>query len=905
MSHSVDFSGNNLYFQLINLDISSTLAIDPSFMELFFLPGFSGFDATASMNVPVDKFNQLFWVNVKFQDLIDNSYNDLKYAMIPSGWNGGSPVSFSSAIVNKSESINPLIDITKQQVKQDIVRFFLKEITGSTNMNSLFRNKNQLIQGVVDMDLSFQDKIITTLTNVGGSFASPLDNSTQNPVHIMMNSILGEDDDGVDNFNDARKATLINYFKNSLNTIYANVKGGKYYAYGNAENGLGWYYPLYIDPSHVDLSGIAYHTHQFNGASYLATTGVNYRAVAPGPLGNVVSVRHQVGGLGILRFDENNSLRTNHRMMCRLDTDDNQIAFNTIIGEPGYSDADMSGVENWYPGAFDFSGYYFHHFAGQPMQAESMNEFGMALGLTGKSGKKINSVKLVFDTWHDAKYAAWSSDPRYTGSTSGFIVPVTLNFYTIDTEGETGNKLGNITSNITMDWAPSYRGPAPAGDGYNGWAFTRIVDVSGLNMVVPSSEQVIMTIVYNTQSYGPNPIGVAGPYNSLNIGMMEKVEAGVTYGTSAGSLPKDNGFYINSSSSGFYADNCVNVPLRAIRVDNEICIVGANNGSGVSTSTGTLTAAAVMSKASDIVYAVGNESIIVTMAKTNLAGGSTAYVGMTFYMPNNNVNHAVNPKPTFDASYTDYAVVDSSFIPIPFYYGDQLSVKLTYHPKTTTISGKSVGSRSYKINMNMGVESITSVPYNPAGNGSGPLIVGYDSTLNMNYAQSNGINKGFLYLIWNGLTSPVANPFVSPVNYYPTVGDISNVQMRTFCSPSESASNNNWFWALYTRPRPGGQASWYGTRITGLPNAGPGNTWSKFDFSNIKFMNEFTNWGNWHSVLEKPLGVTSTYNGYLETVSQEQILAFAISTDSSTPTFTGKVADVIVTFKDGRIMKFV
>jgi hypothetical protein len=905
MSHSVDFSGNSLYFQLLNLDISSALAIDPSFMELFFVPGFSGYNATATMNVPVDKFSKLFWVNVKFQDLVDNSYNDLKYAMDPSGWNGGSAVAFSSALVTKSESINPLIDITKQQIKQDIVRFFLKEITGSTNMNSIFRNKNQLVQGVVNMDISFQDKITNVLTNSGGTFASPLDNSSQNPVHIMMNSILGEDDDGVDNFNDQRKATLINYFKNTLNTMYANTKGGKYYAYGNAEDGLGWYYPLYIDASHVDLSGVAYHTHQFNGASMLAATGVNYRAVAPGPLGNVISVRHQVGGLGILRFDENNSLRNNYRMMCRVDTDDNQIAFNTIIGETGYTDTDMSGVANWYSGAFDFSGYYHHHFAGQPMQAESMNEFGMALGLAGKSGKKINSVKLVFDTWYTAKYAAWSSDPRYSSSSSGFVVPVTLNFYRMDADGETGNKLGTITSNITMDWAPSYRGPSPTGDGYNGWAFSRTVDVSGLNMVVPSSENVIMTIVYNTQSYGPNPIGSDGPYNALNIGMMEKVEAGVTYGVSAGSLPKDTGFYVNSSSTGFYADNCVNVPLRAIRVDNSIFVVGGNNGSGQSTSTGTLVAAGVMSKASDIVVAVGNETVIETMAKTNLSGGSSAYVGMTFYMPNNNVHHAVNPKPTFDASYTDYSIVDSSFIPIPFYYGDQLSVKLTYHPKTTSISGKTIGSRSYRINMNMGVESVTSVPYNPAGNGDGPLIVGYDNTLGMNYAQSNGINKGFLYLIWNGLTTPTPNPFVSPVNYYPTIGDISNVQMQTFCSPSESAANNSWFWTLYTRPRPNGGASWYGTRVTGIAKAGPGNTWTKFDFSNTSFLNNFSSLGNWQGVLEHPIGVTTTYNGYVETCSQEQLLGFAISTDSSTPTFTGKVADVIVTFKDGRIMKFV
>jgi hypothetical protein len=205
----------------------------------------------------------------------------------------------------------------------------------------------------------------------------------------------------------------------------------------------------------------------------------------------------------------------------------------------------------------------------------------------------------------------------------------------------------------------------------------------------------------------------------------------------------------------------------------------------------------------------------------------------------------------------------------------------------------------------MGVESVTSIPYNPLGNGSGPLIVGYDNTLGMNYAQTNGINKGFLYLLWNGLTTPVANPFVSPVNYYPTLNDIANIRMQTYCSPSESASNNSWFYTIYTRPRPSGGAVWYGTRITGLPKAGPGNTWTMIDFSNITFMNDFTSWGNWQGVLERPIGVTSGYNGYIETCGQEQILGIAISTDSSTPSFTGKIADFVVTFKDGRVMKFV
>ena len=75
--------------------------------------------------------------------------------------------------------------------------------------------------------------------------------------------------------------------------------------------------------------------------------------------------------------------------------------------------------------------------------------------------------------------------------------------------------------------------------------------------------------------------------------------------------------------------------------------------------------------------------------------------GMIFYMPNASTNMAINPQPTFDGTYTNYMVVDSSFVPIPFYNGDKFAVKLTYFPKTNTISGNSLGTRSYKVILNL------------------------------------------------------------------------------------------------------------------------------------------------------------------------------------------------------------
>jgi hypothetical protein len=897
--HSVDFSGSNIYFQFLNLDVSGSVGIDASYMDLFFVPGFSGTDATATLNVPVDKFSRLFWVNMKFQDLVDSA--NLKYAIDPTGWNNGDPVPFSQAVVTNSTAVNPSVAASRQQIKQDFVRFIMKEITGSLYMNSLFRNKASLVSSTAAADQAFQSSIQTVLSSCGGTFASPADSTTVNPVNILMNSILGEDDDGVDNFNDARKAVVLSYFKDKLTARYNVAKTKKFYAYGLGEEGLGYYYPLYIDPSHSDLSATGSHVHRFSGSSTLASTGVTYRSVDEGAAGATVKVQHSAGGLNILRFDPDNPDRSGYRMMLRVDTDDNAIAFNTIIGEPGYSDVDMSGVANWRSGSFDFSGYYHHHFVSQPMQAESMSEFGTACGLTGKAGKKLKSVKVAFDSYNNGtKYSMWSSDPRYAGQTSGYVVPVTLTFYAMDSEGETGNTLGKLTSNLTMDWCPETRGPS--GDGYNGWAFTRTVDVSSLNMVVPSNETVIVTVAYNTQSWGANPVGVNGPYNSLNLALMPTSDAGVVYGTSAGTYPKENGFYIKSGFAGFYKDGCVSTPLKTICVDKTVYVIGATTSGGVLTSTGELVAASVMAKASSVVTATGTSATIVAFPPTNLGNYSMDYVGMNFYMPNTGGNHAVNPKPTFDpTTYTDYATVDSSFTPFPFQYGDTLSVKLTYYPKSNTVAGRPVGHRSYLVNLTMGLESLTSVPYNALGNGDGPLIVAYDNTLGMNYAQTNGVNKGFLYLLWNGLTT---NPLVSPANYYPTMADIASIRFQTNCNSSDAALNRSWFLSIYTRPRPGGGAIWYGTRLNAVPKAGPPNTWTQVNLGNVTFENNFVDWGNWDAALARTINQTTSY-GYVDTFAQEQLLGVAISTDSSTPTFTGKIADVVVTFKDGRVIKFV
>src|SRR5262249_40256180 len=78
---------------------------------------------------------------------------------------------------------------------------------------------------------------------------------------------------------------------------------------------------------------------------------------------------------------------------------------------------------------------------------------------------------------------------------------------------------------------------------YNGLAFTITFDFTGTTL--PS--QIIYGVSYNTLTWGYNPIGVDGPYESLNFGV-------TTAAPSTGSNPFPDTAYWNTNTAGNYAD---------------------------------------------------------------------------------------------------------------------------------------------------------------------------------------------------------------------------------------------------------------------------------------------------------------------------------------------------------------
>ena len=165
------------------------------------------------------------------------------------------------------------------------------------------------------------------------------------------------------------------------------------------------------------------------------------------------------------------------------------------------------------------------NYSSQPFQAQQVSEFGDLIHLGG-TNRSLNSVTVTMSDY--ALYATYLSDGHYSGNAVNWTHPITLNVYNVisETPNAVGSLLGSVTQTITIPWRPVGDASCPilygerqwidtSGNCNSGYAFNATFDMSSLNVTLPND--VIVTVAFNTQSYGVAPIGVNGPYNLLNV----------------------------------------------------------------------------------------------------------------------------------------------------------------------------------------------------------------------------------------------------------------------------------------------------------------------------------------------------------------------------------------------------
>lgn len=186
-----------------------------------------------------------------------------------------------------------------------------------------------------------------------------------------------------------------------------------------------------------------------------------------------------------------------------------------------------------YPGSFPSLGY----------EATSTDEFGDHIFFAG-TARSLQTVEVSLTDWaceNDATRGP--ADPCVTTPGSFFAHPITLNLYAVDySSGDPapGALLGTVTTSFNIPYRPSWdsvnctaAGQTPATDVpfggrwydpvlgacVHGYAFNITFDFASLDLTLPN--EVIYGIAYNTADYGVTPIGVPGPYNSLNVSLTE------------------------------------------------------------------------------------------------------------------------------------------------------------------------------------------------------------------------------------------------------------------------------------------------------------------------------------------------------------------------------------------------
>lgn len=174
-------------------------------------------------------------------------------------------------------------------------------------------------------------------------------------------------------------------------------------------------------------------------------------------------------------------------------------------------------------------------------QATQTAEFGDRVSFSG-ADRDLTSVTVTMVNW--ARYEDYNVGGQYYDAGqwvgSGFTHNLTLNIY----GAGSGTSHGALIASVTQPTFIAYR---PTGWAFNGFAQNVSFDFSSLNVTLPND--IVWGLAYSTQTWGASPLGVNGPYNSLNLGLNTAVGGGLT----AGSTDLDTVFF-NSQTAGWYTD---------------------------------------------------------------------------------------------------------------------------------------------------------------------------------------------------------------------------------------------------------------------------------------------------------------------------------------------------------------
>jgi len=164
-------------------------------------------------------------------------------------------------------------------------------------------------------------------------------------------------------------------------------------------------------------------------------------------------------------------------------------------------------------------------------EAYQLTSLGDRITLAAGTSRHLREVTIAMSSWA-CQGGGWNTADCVTAANATFTHPITLRIY----DDSTNTLLATRTQTFTMPYRPSAdascaggRWKAPNGTCYNGFAFKVVFDLRSLDVTLPDNVRYDLT--YNTRTQGPQPLGVTGPYDSLNMGVYDPATASPSAGT--------------------------------------------------------------------------------------------------------------------------------------------------------------------------------------------------------------------------------------------------------------------------------------------------------------------------------------------------------------------------------------
>lgn len=199
-------------------------------------------------------------------------------------------------------------------------------------------------------------------------------------------------------------------------------------------------------------------------------------------------------------------------------------------------------------------------------QANQLRAMGQYVQLGGTE-RYLNAVTVTMVTY--AKQSDYQANPLYQNS-AGWNHYVEAVIYAVDNSGASPvlNYVASSGRDVLIPWRPTVVPPGYPETGtspypYEGFAFNLCFQFDG-SVQIPN--QLVVSLNYDTQNYGYEPMNAPGPFNQLNVGMEGTGNTGLSVESNGTLL--DSRSYLSKSVDGNYVDtmsgNVAGLPMFKI-----------------------------------------------------------------------------------------------------------------------------------------------------------------------------------------------------------------------------------------------------------------------------------------------------------------------------------------------------